>query len=142
MEGFPLKTLQFTSYFFPMITRKKQERSLFNVKGRLEDFLDLSHPLCKLSAKIEWQSFYDTFSPAYSSDMGCPAKDIRLMVGLHYLKYTYDLSDEGVVWAFVENPYYQYFCGYEYFSHKPPIDPSSMTRFRSRLKRSVEYRHE
>ena len=47
--------------------------------------------------------------------MGAPAKEIRLMVGLKYLKYMYNESDEMMVQKFVENPYYQYFCGNEYF---------------------------
>ena len=55
------------------------------------------------------------------------------MVALHYLKYTYNLSDDDVVEAWVENPYWQYFSGMKYFVHEPPIDPSSMTRWRKRI---------
>ena len=55
------------------------------------------------------------------------------MVALHYLKYQHDLSDEDVVFAWVENPYMQYFSGERYFQHSVPIDPSSMTRWRQRL---------
>jgi hypothetical protein len=55
------------------------------------------------------------------------------MAGLHYLKHAFGLSDEAVVKGWVENPYWQYFCGEEYFQHRLPIDPSQMTRFRSRL---------
>ncbi len=45
----------------------------------------------------------------------------------------YNESDEMIVQKFVENPYYQYFCGNEYFEHSLPIDLSSMTRFRKRM---------
>ena len=55
------------------------------------------------------------------------------MVGLEYLKHVHGLSDEVVVARWVENPYWQYFCGEEYFQHRPPIDPSSLTRFRRRI---------
>lgn len=55
------------------------------------------------------------------------------MVGLHYLKYSYDLSDTEVVYRWVENPYWQYFCGEEYFCDRLPIDPTSMTRWRKRV---------
>jgi len=61
------------------------------------------------------------------------AAPIRLMVGLHYLKHAFDLIDESVVAGFVENPYWQYFCGYEYFQHEFSIDPSSLTRWRKRV---------
>mgnify|MGYP001492475842 CR=1 FL=1 len=55
------------------------------------------------------------------------------MVALHYLKYTFNLSDEDVVEAWVENPYWQHFSGNQYFEHSKPIDPTSMTRFRNRI---------
>ena len=35
--------------------------------------------------------------------------------------------------GWVENPYWQYFCGETYFQHVPPIDPSSLTRCRQRI---------
>ena len=54
-------------------------------------------------------------------------------MGLHYLKHAFDLSDEEVVLRWVENPYWQYFCGEEYFQHKLPVDGSQLTRFRSRI---------
>ena len=57
----------------------------------------------------------------------------RLMVGLHYLKHAYQLSDEEVIRRWVENPYWQYFCGEEYFCYELPIDPSSMSRWRRRV---------
>jgi transposase, IS5 family len=64
---------------------------------------------------------------------GRPAKPTRLMVGLHFLEHALDLSDEAVVAQWVENPYWQLFCGEEYFQHEFPIDPSSMTRWRKRV---------
>jgi len=33
----------------------------------------------------------------------------------------------------LENPYWQYFCGFKHFQHTLPIDPSPMTRWRKRL---------
>ena len=65
--------------------------------------------------------------------MDVPAVSTRLMVALHYLKYTYNLSDEDVVEGWVENPYWQYFSGMKCFEHEVPIDPSSMTRWRKRI---------
>jgi len=41
-----------------------------------------------------------------------------------------------VVEGWVENPYWQYFCGGPFFEHRFPIDPSSMTRFKDRLKKA------
>ena len=33
----------------------------------------------------------------------------------------------------MENPYYQLFCGEEFFQHRLPLDRSSMTRWRLRM---------
>jgi len=99
---------------------------------RLESFLNLKHPLVRLSETIDWEFFEKEFGAAFN-DRGRPALPTRLMVALTYLKHTYDLSDEELVWQFLENGYWQYFCGYEYFQHEFPCDSSSMTRWRKRL---------
>lgn len=102
-------------------------------RSRLDQMIDMKHPLCALALKLDWERLDNELSGYYSPDWGAPAKPTRLMVALHYLKHAFDESDEGVVYRFVENPYWQYFCGFEYFQHRFPIDPSSMTRWRSRI---------
>ncbi len=89
--------------------------------------------MCVLGVKIKRSEFDEAFGPLYSEGKGRPAKPTRLMVGLHYLKHTYGLSDEEVVSQWLENSYLQYFCGNEYFEHGFPIDASSMTRWRKRV---------
>ncbi|OEJ63743.1 IS5-like element ISVbsp2 family transposase, partial [Magnetovibrio blakemorei] len=81
---------------------------------------------------MPWSSFDEAFGKHYKP-LGRPAKSTRLMVGLHYLKHMHDLSDEEAVERWVENPYWQYFCGFEFFQHHLPIDPSTMTRWRKRV---------
>jgi IS5 family transposase len=56
-----------------------------------------------------------------------------LLVGLHYLKHAYNVSDETVVAQFVENGYWQYFCGFEYFQHEFPLDPTTLVKWRKRI---------
>jgi IS5 family transposase len=82
---------------------------------------------------MDWSQFDQAFAKCYSPEMGRPGNAIRLMVGLHYLKYTFDESDESVVERWVENPYWQYFCGYEYLQHECPIHPTSMVKWRQRV---------
>jgi Transposase domain (DUF772) len=55
------------------------------------------------------------------------------MAGPAILKHTYDLSDEVLCERWVENPYYQYFCGGEFFQHRLVFDRSSLTRWRNRM---------
>ena len=111
--------------------KKGKQAPLF--QARLEQIVSREHPLCQLSKKIDWTVFEQEFGALYVENVGRPGKSIRLLVGLHYLKYTYSESDESVVERFLENPYWQYFCGFEYFQHEFPIDPSSLTRWRKRI---------
>lgn len=101
-------------------------------RERLDAIIDLKHPLVRLAHLVPWSEFDAAFGRFYKP-VGRPAKATRLMVGLHYLKHTYDLSDEEVVARWVETPYWQYFCGLEFFQHALPIDPSLMTRWRKRV---------
>src|SRR5262249_59321237 len=64
---------------------------------------------------------------------GQPPLPTRLMAGLAILKHTYDLSDQALCDRWVENPYFQYFCGEEFFQHALVFYPSSLTRWRQRM---------
>ena len=77
--------------------------------------------------------FVGEFGPLYVENKGRPGKPVRLLVALHYLKHTYNQSDESVVERFLENPYWQYFCGFEYFQHEFPLDPTSLVKWRNRI---------
>ena len=102
-------------------------------RARLSHQLDPKHPLVRLAGLIEWQSFETTFGSLYHETVGRAGKPTRLMVGLTYLKHTYNLSDEQVCERWVENPYWQFFCGFDYLQHQLAIDPSSLTRWRERV---------
>ena len=100
---------------------------------RTEDIVHESHPLVILGKIIDWNSFSKSFGEKFHTSKGRPGLPTRLMVGLHYIKHTYNLSDEALLEGFVENPQWQYFCGSEYYVSKPPCDRSSMTYWRERM---------
>ena len=108
------------------------QRDLFRVE--LHQLVDPRHPLVHLAAQIHWEQLDAAFAPLFCDDIGLAGCPTRLMVGLHYLNLTFELSDEVTVAQGVENPYGQYFCGGKFFEHRLPIDPSSMSRWRGRLK--------
>jgi IS5 family transposase len=108
-----------------------RQMDLFRVE--LVRIVDLNHGMVKLSKAVDWKRMDELFGETYCPDNGRPGVSTRLMVALHYLKYTHNLSDEQVVQAWVENPYWQVLSGMKWFEHKPPIDPSSMTRWRKRI---------
>jgi IS5 family transposase len=101
-------------------------------RNQLDNIICLRHELVVLAGKIDWARLDEEFGQYYA-EIGRPGIKIRLMVGLHLLKYMYALSDEEVCARWRENPYYQYFCGEKYFQHDLPIERSSMTHFRKRV---------
>lgn len=113
---------------------KPQPRDAFELfQSHFDQLLNPAHELVQLARQIDWSRFQAAFASGYSPDMGAPAKATRLMVGLQYLKYTFNESDESVVARWVENPYWQYFCGYTHLQHRCPIHPTSMSRWRKRV---------
>lgn len=102
-------------------------------RSSLEQILNRKHPLYQLANKIDWEKFDKSFGALFVQNQGRPGLPTRLVVGLHYLKHAYNESDESAVARLLENPYWQYFCGFKQFQHEVPIDPSSLTRWRKRL---------
>ena len=101
-------------------------------RSRLENIIDMGHQLVRLGAAIDWAFFDDAYDAFYSEE-GRPGIPTRMMVGVHILKHMFDLSDEGVCERWVYDPYFQYFCGEEYFQFELPIERSSITRWRDRI---------
>ena len=101
--------------------------------SRLDELINLRHPLVRLGGLIDWPEIERTFAASFTSPRGRPALPARLVAGLLYLQHTFDASDEAVVNTWVENPYWQYFCGETYLQTEAPIDPSSLTRWRKRI---------
>lgn len=102
-------------------------------RERLSNQLNPREPLFALAGQINWSVFEDSFGKEFTDGPGQPPKPIRLMVGLMMLQHMNGLSDEEVVNQWVQNPYWQYFCGFDYFQWKLPADGSSMTRWRKRI---------
>ena len=94
--------------------------------------LDMNDSLIALANAIDWNIFDDSFKKYYSNE-GRPAKPIRLMVGLILLKQLKNLSDEDVVVQWKQNPYYQYFCGFDELQIVEPCHSTELVKFRQRI---------
>jgi IS5 family transposase len=107
------------------------DQDLFRLE--LINMIDRRHELVRLAELIDWPVFDREFGAQFASTTGRPALPTRLVTDLLYLKHTFALSDEDVVARWVENPYWQHFCGERYFQHELPCDPSSLVRWRRRI---------
>lgn len=128
-------------------------------RNRLDQMIDLRHPLAVLASRMPWQEIeaslaqrwarqvkagkkiedldlfgsVSTVSGGGVSNAGRPRLPTRLMVALLYLKHAFNESDEEVIQRWGETPTWQYFSGNEYFEHQWPCDPTQLGRFRKAL---------
>jgi IS5 family transposase len=115
----------------PRERRETGAQDLF--RSRLDRIVNLKHELVKLANAISWAAIESKCGEVYADGPGMPPLPTRLMAGLAILKFTFDLSDEELCARWIENPYFQLFCGEEFFLHELPFDRSSMTRWRQRM---------
>ena len=115
----------------PRERRETGEQDLF--RSRLDQIINMNHELVKLAGTISWSFIETKCGEVYTDGPGMPPLPTRLMAGLAILKHTFDLSDDAVCERWVESPYFQYFCGEEFFCHELPLDRSSLTRWRQRM---------
>ena len=128
-------------------------------RARLDDMIDLQHPLAVLATRMPWADIEVTFAPVFArtrrsgkvatgDDLfgttaqlagagigqgGRPRLPIRLMVSLLYLKHAFNESDESLVERWSENVVWQFFSGMTYYEPRPPCDPTQIGRFRRLL---------
>jgi IS5 family transposase len=109
---------------------KNPQLNVFRVP--LVSIINMEHELVLLAQRIDWEKVDKEFS-IYYPELGRPAVPIRKMVGSMLLKQMNNLGDETFVARWIENPYWQYFCGETYFQYDEPYDPSDFVHFRKRI---------
>jgi IS5 family transposase len=115
------------------MSRPRDERQKDLFRPSLDKIIDLGHPLVRLAERIDWGFLEARWGAVYEAGPGQPPLPVRLVAGLFIIKHMHNLSDEALCDRWVENPYYQYFCGEHVFRHELPFDRSSMSRWRGRL---------
>jgi IS5 family transposase len=125
-------------------------------RARLDQMIDLRHPLAVLASRMPWSQIEASLAPVFAhrdrkgrlsegadmfgptlavagagiSNAGRPRLPIRLMVALLYLKHAYNESDESLVERWAQDVYFQFFSGQVYFEPRLPCDPAQISRFR------------
>jgi IS5 family transposase len=128
-------------------------------RSRLDQMIDLRHPLAVLANRMAWSQIEAALAPAFArknrddkiielddlfgttqeitgggtSHAGRPRLPIRLMSALLYLKHAFNLSDEELVERWSENVVWQYFSGEDYYTPKLPCDATQIGRFRTAI---------
>ena len=108
------------------VAKPRDDRQKDLLRPALEEVIDLGYPLVRLAREIDWEFLDRRFSSVCTAGDGRPPLPTRLVAGLLILKHMHSLSDEALCARWLENPYYQFFCGELSFCHRLPFDRSSL----------------
>ena len=115
-----------------MLGKTEKNPQLDLLKVQLVHFIYPDHELFKLASRINWDSVEKELA-VYYSPKGAPSIPIRTMVGLTILKQLFKQGEKNSIQHWLENPYWQHFCGEIYFQHNPPFHFHDFTAFRKRI---------
>lgn len=87
----------------------------------------------KLAEMIPWDELEDIYGKNMSADFGRPGINARVAIGTLLIKHKLKLTDEETIEQLSENPYLQFFLGYEEFKQEKLFDPTMLVHFRKRL---------
>jgi Transposase domain (DUF772) len=93
------------------MSRPRDDRQDDLFRPPLEEIINLRHPLVRLAGEINWDFLAGRFSSVCRVGPGQPPLPTRLVAGLFILKHMHNLCDQALCERWVENPYFQYFCG-------------------------------
>ena len=96
--------------------------------------LDGNNRWVKYRDVINWDLVEEKYSSSLAgTGMGARAIPAQVAVGSLIIKTLMKFTDEETVQSITENPYMQFFLGYEGYKSKPPFDASMLTIFRQRV---------
>ena len=104
---------------------------------------DFSHPFggtlnkenrwVVLAGLLPWDELVSVYAKKMSHGMGRKAVNPRVAIGALIIKHTLSATDEDTIEFIKENPYLQYFLGYDTYSYEQPFTASLFVSIRRRL---------
>lgn len=111
----------------------QNQMEIFNFKTEFVSKLDPDNRWVKLANILDWDSFARIYSKKFSTTTGAKSIDARIIIGALIIKHIEKKDDRGTIEAIKENPYMQYFLGFDHFSSEAVFDPSLFVHIRKRL---------
>lgn len=91
--------------------------------------LNCANDLLSLEGRLDWGAIEGALEPRHI-ETPLARLPVRLLAGLQLLMLLRDLSDDEVCAQWVENPYFQAFCGATAFSHELPLSSTELAAWR------------
>lgn len=111
----------------------QNQLTIFDFKTGFEGKLNPENRWVKMAKLLDWDKFAAIYGLGFSSTMGAKSIDARIIIGALIVKHIEGKDDRGTIEMISENPYMQYFLGFDHFSSVPVFDPSLFVHIRKRL---------
>ena len=113
--------------------RSQKQLSIFDFHTDFESKLNPENRWVKMAKLLDWDKLAEVYAKSLSSTMGAGSIDARIVIGALIIKHIEKKDDRGTIEAIQENPYMQYFLGFDHFTMEPVFDPSLFVHIRKRL---------
>ncbi|MBC5837222.1 transposase, partial [Flavobacterium sp. F-60] len=111
----------------------QNQLEIFDFKTEFQSKLDPNNRWVKMAKLLDWDRLAEVYSQNFSSTMGAKGIDARIIIGALIIKHIEAKDDRGTIDAIKENPYMQFFLGFDHFSSEAVFDPSLFVHIRKRL---------
>ena len=111
----------------------QNQLEIFDFKTEFESKLDPNNRWVKMAKLLDWDKFAVIYGRKFSGTMGAKGIDARVVIGALIIKHLERKDDRGTIQMISENPYMQFFLGFDRFSSEPIFDPSLFVLIRKRL---------
>jgi len=114
-------------------SKNRQQLEFPNFYLPFSGHLDPENRWIALSQLVPWELAEEVYHEGLCEDFGAPIVPSRTALGALLIKERLGLTDRETVAAIQENPYMQFFIGFEEFTQDRPFDASLMVDFRKRF---------
>jgi len=111
----------------------ENQLSIFDFKTDFESKLDPNNRWVKMAKILDWDKFASIYAMNFGSSIGAKSINARVVIGALIIKHIEAKDDRGTIAIIQENPYMQFFLGFDHFSSEPIFDASLFVHIRKRL---------
>ena len=111
----------------------QKQLSIFDFHTDFESKLNADNRWVKMAKILDWDKLAAVYAKSFSTTMGASSIDARIVIGALIIKHLEKKDDRGTIEIIQENPYMQFFLGFDHFTDKIVFDPSLFVTIRKRL---------
>lgn len=111
----------------------ENQLEIFDFKLGFQGKLNPNNRWIKLAKLLDWDALAKIYGNTLNANKGAKGINARVIIGALIIKHIERKDDRGTIEMILENPYMQYFLGFDAFHFNPVFDPSLFVHIRKRL---------